>query len=103
MKLSFFERRYYAFLKWWAKLLPGPTGAKVYRFIETLVEFREVTNRALNRKYPDAQSHGAVLSYVDKGTLAVRDSNGELVRYYTRQLKAMLEQYPMPNKENSSV
>jgi hypothetical protein len=100
MKVSFFERHYYAFLKWWAKLLPGPTGTKTYRFIETLVEFREATNQALDRKYPDAQSYSAVLNYVDKGTLAVRDFNGELVRYYTRQLKAVLEQYPLPNKEN---
>lgn len=103
MKVSFFERRYYAFLKWWAKLLPGPTGKKTYRFIETLVEFRETTNRALDMKYPDPQSHGLVLEYVDKGMLAVRDFNGELVRYYTRQLKALLEQCPVPNKENRNV
>lgn len=101
--MGFFERRYYAFLKWWAKLLPGPVGAKTYQFIESLVEFRETSNRALDTKCLGPQSYDAVLQYVDKGTMAVRDFNSELVRYYTRQLQAVLEQYSTPNKENNNV
>lgn len=98
MKLPLFERCFFGVLHWWARHLPGPLGEKAVTYVESIVQWRLVTNHALTVIWYDDESHESMMACVEKGMLAVKDTNADLVQYYTRQLEAIVAARVIPQR-----